>query len=51
MVDALLGLGAELLKPKKDGTTIMHVAAANGDVYMLDLAIRLKKTASVDMVN
>lgn len=33
--------GANLLKPKADGMTILHVAASQNDIHMLDYAIKL----------
>jgi ankyrin repeat protein len=39
MVKELLENGASLLKPKKDGLTVLHIAASQNDIHMLDYAI------------
>lgn len=36
MVKKLIRLGANPLKPKKDGITGLHIAATNNDVHILD---------------
>lgn len=36
MVKKLHKLGANLLKPKKDGITCIHIAATNNDIHILD---------------
>jgi len=49
MVKALVESGASLLKPKKDGITILHIAASQNDIHMLDYALKVKETKSVDL--
>lgn len=38
-----------MLKPKKDGFTILHIAATKNDIHTLDYAIRTKETTSIDL--
>lgn len=42
MVKYLCENGASLLKPKKDGFTLLHLAASLNDVHTLDYAIKTK---------
>jgi hypothetical protein len=51
MVKTLVDNGAHILKPKKDGLTVMHLSAYIGDVRMLDFAIKVKETKSIDLKN
>ena len=51
MVQMLVQLGAEILKPKKDGFTLLHIAASQNDIHVLDYAISVKKTKSIDIPN
>ena len=43
VVKMLVEGGAQLLKPKADGMTILHVAASSNDIHMLDYALNLIK--------
>jgi ankyrin repeat protein len=36
MTRALVDSGAELLKGRKDGITVLHVGASNNDLHLLD---------------
>ena len=49
MVRTLVDNGAQLLKPRKDGVTILHIAACENDVRMLDYACKAKTTKSIDL--
>eukprot|EP00347_Sterkiella_histriomuscorum_P009685 403340270 len=51
MVKYLVENGASLLKPKKDGLTVLHVAACQNDIQTLDFAIKTKQTKSIDIGN
>ncbi|CDW79760.1 ankyrin repeat protein [Stylonychia lemnae] len=51
MVKFLHENGAELLQPKKDGFTSLHVASSGNDVHTLDYVIKKKETNSIDLVN
>lgn len=51
MVRFLVDNGAHLLKPKKDGMTILHIAASNNDVHILDYALQFKETKSIDIAS
>jgi ankyrin repeat protein len=51
MVKLLVNNGASILKPKKDGLTILHVAATINDVRILDYAIKNKQTRAIDIQN
>ena len=39
MVHMLAENGANLMKPKKDGLTIMHIAASINDIHVLDYVL------------
>ena len=39
------------MKPKKDGITVLHIAAGNNDIHLLDYAIKIKSTKSIDLPN
>lgn len=41
VVKLLVENGAEILKPKADGMTVLHVAASQNDIHMLDYAIKV----------
>ena len=32
--------GAELMKPKKDGMTVLHIAASHNDIHTIDYAMK-----------
>ena len=49
MVKFLVDNGAYLLKPKKDGVTVLHLSASVNDIHTLDFAIRAKDTNSIDI--
>jgi ankyrin repeat protein len=49
MVRTLVENGAQLLKPRKDGVTILHIAACENDVRMLDYVCKAKTTKSIDL--
>lgn len=51
MTKLLVESGAALLKPKKDGITILHSAASFNDIHILDYAIRVKDTKTIDLQN
>jgi ankyrin repeat protein len=51
MVKFLVENGAHLLKPKKDGMTILHISASSNDIHTLEYALQMKDTASVDIQN
>lgn len=40
MVKFLCDNGANLLQPKKDGLTILHITASQNDIHTLDYAIK-----------
>ena len=46
----LIEQGASVLQPIDAGLTVFHMAAANNDVHLLDLAIQQKQHDTVDMV-
>lgn len=50
-VEALVDNGASLLKPRKDGVTILHVSACANDLYVLNYAIKKKQTNSIDILS
>jgi ankyrin repeat protein len=39
MAKTLVSNGASILKPKRDGMTVLHIAASQNDIHMLDYAI------------
>lgn len=41
VVKLLVENGAEILKPKADGMTVLHVAASQNDIHMLDYAVKV----------
>jgi ankyrin repeat protein len=44
-LDVIKGLvenGASLLKPRKDGITVLHIGAVNNDLHVLDYVIKTK---------
>jgi hypothetical protein len=43
--------GAQILKPRKDGVTVLHVAACMNHVKALNYAIKTKTTASIDILS
>ena len=47
----LVNHGAEILKPKKDGLTLLHISASQNDIHVLDYTISVKKTRSIDIPN
>jgi len=49
VVKLLVNNGASILKPKSDGMTIMHIAASQNDIHMLDYAIKMKETPTIDL--
>lgn len=49
MVKYLCENGASLLKPKKDGVTILHLSAGLNDIHTLDYALKTKQTKSIDL--
>ena len=51
MVKLLAGYGAHLLKPDKDGLTLLHISAGLGDVRTLDYIIKQKQTNSIDLLS
>jgi len=51
MVKFLVEHGAQILKSKKDGLTILHIASSQGDIHVLDYAIKVKESASIDVQN
>lgn len=51
MVKFLVDNGAHLLKPKRDGMTILHVAASNNDVHVLDYVLQNNETKSIDITS
>jgi ankyrin repeat protein len=40
VVKLLVENGAQLLKPKADGMTVLHVAASSNDIHMLDYSLK-----------
>ncbi len=42
IVQELIAYGASATKAKKDGISLLHMAASNNDVHLLDYAISLK---------
>ncbi len=51
IVKSLVDSGAQILKPRKDGVTVLHLAASANDVHILDYALKTKQTRSVDFVS
>ena len=51
MVKYLVEHGASLLKPKKDGINVLHLTAGQNDLHILDYAIKVKQTKSIDITN
>lgn len=51
MVKKLKKLGANVLKPKKDGITCFHIAATNNDVHVLDYLLQTRPTKNIDFEN
>ena len=49
MVKELLENGASLLKPKMDGLTILHIAASQNDIHLLDYSIKNNPTKTIDL--
>ena len=39
VVKILVESGAQIMKPKADGMTVLHVAASSNDIHMLDYSI------------
>jgi hypothetical protein len=50
MVKALVESGAQILKPRNDGATILHISTCLNDVHTLDYAIKAKNTQSIDLL-
>lgn len=42
MIKALIESGAQPLKPKRDGATILHIGACTNDLRMLDYVYKLR---------
>jgi ankyrin repeat protein len=51
MIKALVENGAQVLKPRVDGITALHLAAVTNDVFVLDYVLKTKQTNSVDMLS
>lgn len=51
MVKLLHQTGASMVKPKRDGMTIFHVAASHNDIHTLDYCISSKVSRTVDLKN
>ena len=51
IIRILVENGAQVLKPRSDGITALHLAAATNDVHVLDYVLRTKTTSSVDMLS
>lgn len=49
MVKTLVNGGAQLLKPKKDGMTLLHLSATHNDIHILDYCLKKKETTSIDL--
>jgi ankyrin repeat protein len=51
IVKLLVESGATLLKPKADGMTILHVAASQNDIHMLDYTIKTLSYSTEEAVS
>jgi ankyrin repeat protein len=51
IVEELVKGGAQILKPRKDGVTTLHLAACTNDVHMLNYVLKTKSTSSIDMIS
>jgi hypothetical protein len=40
-----------MYKPRKDGVTILHLAAVNNDIWTLNYVLRLKRQTNIDIVS
>ena len=47
-MQSLVESGASILKPRKDGVTVLHLAASNNDIPVLNYALRAKRAQNVD---
>lgn len=47
----LVESGAQVLKPRKDGVTTLHLAACTNDVPVLNYVLKAKSTSSIDMIS
>lgn len=50
-LEELVKSGAQILKPRKDGVTTLHLAACTNDVHVLNYILKAKSTSSVDMIS
>ena len=51
MVKKLHKLGGNMMKPKRDGITCLHVAATNNDIHLLNFLLENRPTKSIDIEN
>lgn len=51
MVKKLHRLGGNIIKPKKDGLTCLHIAATNNNIHILSYLLENKPTKSIDIEN
>lgn len=49
MIRHLANHGADLFRPKQDGLTILHIAASQNDIHLLDYVIKSQKVKNVDI--
>jgi ankyrin repeat protein len=42
VIKELVENGASLLKPRRDGITVLHIGAVNNDLHVLDYVIKTK---------
>ena len=50
IVRDLVDNGAHLLKPRKDGVTVFHIAACDNNVRMLDYLVKTNSAPGVDFL-
>ena len=50
-LQSLVESGASIVKPRKDGVTVLHLAATNNDIPVLNYALRAKRAQNVDYVS
>ncbi|CAI2374403.1 unnamed protein product [Moneuplotes crassus] len=51
MVKKLYKLGGNMIKPKKDGLTCLHISATNNNVHILNYLLENRPTKSIDIEN
>ena len=44
IMQSLVDGGAQILKPRKDGVTVLHLAVVNNDVHVLNYACKIRQT-------